>query len=267
MLSNLRLFAQTVRHAPGLSSLTPLWGLLRQPYLKLLTSLAGKNGLPVTVGSHSLRLHPIFATRNWEAVEAESYRAFAASLNPGDVVYDIGAHIGTYTLIALQKIGSQGRVIAYEPHEFTRTYFMQHLQWNGGSEQTICRTLCCGAKPGTTDFYCLPEQAEGMNGLVPVEGFNKVTVQVNTLDAEVAELGLIPSLIKIDVEGAEWDVLKGAEQTLRQYQPRLCLSLHPIALAKLGVTPETVLEWLTQRGYSYEVIARDHEIHVMAKVS
>jgi hypothetical protein len=106
-----------------------------------------------------------------------------------------------------------------------------------------------------------------MNGLVPVEGFNKVTVQVNTLDAEVAELGLIPCLIKIDVEGAEWDVLKGAEQTLRQYQPRLCLSLHPIALAKLGVTPETVLEWLTQRGYSYEVIARDHEIHVMAKAS
>ena len=265
MISNLRRVAQAVRHAPILRSLTPLWGALRVPYLRVLRKFGSSDGVAVKVGDVEMRLHPNFATQNWETVEFAAYRAFAALLCPGDIVYDVGAHIGTYTLMALKGIGAGGRVIAYEPFAFTRRYLAQHLEWNGNASRVMTRPVCCGAVPGQRTFYFAPDRAEGMNGLVPVEGFSEQMVEVTTLDREVMEIGLPPSVIKIDVEGAEWDVLRGAEAILRDHRPRLALSLHPAALAKQGASAVDVLGWLEALGYDNEIVARDHEIHVISK--
>lgn len=264
MLATIRRLAQTIRHAPGMRALNPLWNLLRSPYLKVLSTFAKKHGLLVSVGGHKMRLHPDFATQNWETVEYDSYQSFAALLRPGNVVFDVGAHIGTYTLIALQKVGDNGRIVAYEPHAFTRKYLKQHLDWNGGLERTTVRGLCCGVSEGMADFYCRPDQAEGINSLIPTEGFEKKTVPVSTIDREVEVLRMIPTLIKIDVEGAEWDVLKGATQTIAKYHPIIFLSLHPVALSKLGFSYYQVLEWLVDHGLRQKIISQDHEIHVVA---
>jgi FkbM family methyltransferase len=227
--------------------------------------LGQKRGIEVAIAGCKMRLHPAFCTQNWEKVEAESYGLFAAAVRPGAVVFDIGAHIGTYTLVAAKKTGPTGRIVAYEPHDYTREHLQRHLRWNGADAQTTVRDVCCGASEGSADFYNIPGQAEGMNGLVPVHGFQKRAVKVVPLDKEVADLVFVPDIIKIDVEGAEWDVLKGAEKTLERNHPILFLSLHPHALAIRGESPEVILDWLEQRGYSQEVIARDHEIHVVAR--
>lgn len=267
MIAGVRRVAQAVRHAPLLRSLTPLWSVLRGPYLGLLKRLGSAKGVPVHVGGTPMRLHPDFATQNWETVEYASYRAFAEMLRPGDIVFDVGAHIGTYTLIALDRIGASGRVVAYEPNDLTSAYLKQHLEWRGGAERTNVRELCCGQSPGTATFYFMPGRAEGMNGLVPVDGFSERQVALTTLDREVAALGLTPSVIKIDVEGAEWEVLKGAEHVLADFHPRLSLSLHPAALAKRDASPEDVLLWLKERGYETTIIGQDHEIHVVARAA
>lgn len=266
-LSRIRRVAQAVRHAPVLDSLTPVWRALRGPYLWVLKMLGSARGIPVRVGGTPMRLHPDFATQNWETVEYASYRAFAEMLRPGDVVFDVGAHIGTYTLIALDRIGALGRVVAYEPNELTSAYLKQHLEWNGGVERTIVRELCCGQSPGSATFYFMPGRAEGMNGLVPVDGFSKRQVAITTLDQEGATLELTPTVIKIDVEGAEWEVLKGAEAVLAEFHPRLSLSLHPAALAKQDARPEEVLAWLQDHGYETTIIGQDHEIHVVARAA
>ncbi len=264
MISAFRRLAQTARHTRGLRLMNPLWNILHKPYLQILTALGSKNGIEVVVGDYPMRVHPAFATVSWETVEVKSYGAFARAVQADDVIYDVGAHIGTYTMTALLKAGFRGKVVAYEPCNLTREYLLQHLKWNGVAERAIVRDLCCGAISGTADFYCLPGRAEGMNGLVPVDGFEKVRVEVTTLDAEIARLELNPSIIKIDVEGAEWDVLKGAEQALRQYRPVLFLSFHPDALAKRDESVEAILDWLRRLGYRHEEIGRDHEIHVIA---
>ncbi len=263
-LSSLRKVAQAVRHAPVLRSATPLWSGLRRPYLWLLNRLGSKQGIRVAIGGADIRIHPDFATQNWESVEVESYGAFAAMLRAGDVVYDVGAHIGTYTLVALQRIGPDGRVIAYEPHAFTRSYLERHVEWSGGAGRILIRGVCCGASAGQAKFYSVPGRAEGMNGLVPVEGFGESIAEVVTLDQEVRSLEAIPTVIKIDVEGAEWEVLRGAEQTLRKFRPRISLSLHPEALRRQGITPEHILEWLSVLGYGHEIVSVDHEVHVIA---
>ena len=263
-LSSLRKAAQTIRHAPVLRSATPLWSALRRPYLWILNRLGSRLGIAVAIGGIEVRIHPDFATQGWESVEVESYRAFAAMLRAGDVVYDVGAHIGTYTLVALQRIGPDGRVIAYEPHAFTRSYLERHVEWNGGAGRTLIRGVCCGASAGRAKFYSVPNRAEGMNGLVPVEGFGESIIELVTLDLEVSSFEAIPNVIKIDVEGAEWEVLKGAEQTLLEFRPRIALSLHPEVLKAQGISPEHILEWLAALGYGHEIVSVDHEVHVIA---
>jgi Methyltransferase FkbM domain len=102
---------------------------------------------------------------------------------------------------------------------------------------------------------------------VPLQGTGSMAVPMRTLDSEVKQLGLIPTIIKIDVEGWELEVLKGTEDVLTRYSPKLFLSLHPEALAKLQTSIEAVQSWLEERGYCSRIIATDHEVHVVATTS
>jgi FkbM family methyltransferase len=262
--SALRKMAQRIRHAPGLKERTGAWNILRHPYGGVLSLLSGHNGLPLHIGGHIVRLNPIFANLNWETVEVESYRAFRTAVRPGDVVYDVGAHFGTYSIISVREGGSETRVVAYEPCELTRRYLMQHLKWNGAIGQVTVREVCCGAATGNASFYFRPGVPEGINGLVKTDGLAEVPVQVTTLDADVDELRLNPNIIKIDVEGAELEVLKGAERVLRTCRPRLFISLHPVPLATLGLEPSAIIDWLDTRNYRCHFIAEDQELHLMA---
>lgn len=261
--STLRRFAQRIRHHSRLRRFEQLWNLLRRPYRSTLRALAGRHGLPVNIAGCCIRLHPDFAAQNWETVEAASYTAFRDGVREGDIVFDIGAHIGTYSLIAAVRIGATGRIVAYEPFDRTRAYLRTHLEWNGASDRALLRDVCCGAAAGVADFFYGPG-AEGMNGLLPVSGFASTQVSVVTVDSEVINFGLAPTVMKIDVEGAEMDVLKGAEETLRSVRPRLFLSIHPEQLKAQGASESIILDWLAARGYACKVIARDYEVHVVA---
>ncbi len=182
-------------------------------------------------------------------------------------MFDVGAHFGTYTLIALRQGGAATRVVAYEPCAPTRRYLARHLAWNHGADRVTVRPVCCGSRIATVPFYVRPGMAEGANGLVLLPGESPEAIQVpmTTLDAEVASLGLRPAVVKIDVEGAELDVLRGAERLLSEARPVLFLSLHAGPLAALGLTPADVMAWLDARRYGCEVIATDQEIHVVAR--
>ena len=238
---------------------------MRGPYVKALRLLAGRRGIGVRVGGMSIELDPTFATQGWEGFEFESYRTFAEQVGPGDVVYDVGAHIGTYSLLALDASKPDGIVVAYEPDDTAREYLRHHLTRAGLAQRAVIRDVCCGSEQRTATFFHRAGKAEGISGLLPVEGFETKSVRVTTLDAEVSGLGLIPVIVKIDVEGAEMDVLNGAVRTLESHRPRILLSIHPEQLRKIGLDPDIVLFWLRERGYACRVLGRDHEIHVFAE--
>jgi len=261
----LRRSAQSIRHAPGLRRFSALWDGLRAPYRWALGLLAGNRGMPVTVGGYRMRLASDVVNLNWETVEVASYRAFAGEIHPGDVVFDVGAHFGTYSLIAAWRSGPAGRVIAYEPCALTREYLARHLAWNGVTDRVQVREMCCGAVRGTVPFYVHPDRPEGINGLLPEAGLVRHMVACTTLDADVDALGLVPSLIKIDVEGAELDVLAGAAGVLARHAPALLLSVHPLRLAQRGSSAEDVLAWLRAHDYTPTIIDEDQELHVLAR--
>jgi FkbM family methyltransferase len=267
LASRLRRVAQEVRHAPGLRSFTPLWNWIRPVYERVLNTLSAGRGIEVQIAQCPIRLSPRFAGAAWESVEEKSYKSFADAVHAGDVVYDVGAHIGTYTMLALQKSAPGGRVVAYEPVDLTRDFLKLHLQWNSGSDRVIVRPVCCGSQPGQASLYFREGEMNGDSGLLPVKGARSMMVPVRTLDSEVADLGLVPTIVKIDVEGWELEVLKGAEYILTRYRPLLFLSLHPEALARLHTSTGVVQAWLEERGYCSQVIATDHEIHLVATTS
>jgi FkbM family methyltransferase len=211
-----------------------------------------------------MRLAPDTVNLNWETVEVESYRVFADQIQPGDVVYDVGAHFGTYSIIAARQGGSGTRVVAYEPGDLTRRYLEKHLRWNGVERQVTVRPVCCGPTVGDASFYFRPDRPEGTNGLLPYEDCAETKVPMTTIDREVEVTGLAPALLKIDVEGAELDVLKGATAVLSASHPRILLSLHPQRLAQVGLDCDAVLQWLSARGYDCRAISEDQERHVLA---
>ena len=92
-------------------------------------------------------------------------------------------------------------------------------------------------------------------------------MRVTTLDREVEQLGLVPALIKIDVEGAELEVLEGAARVLETHRPRLLISLHPKRLAQVGADCDTVFGLLKAHRYQADVVGQDQEIHVLARPS
>ena len=263
--SKFRLVAQKVRHVPGLRACTIVWDFIRPSYRRVLNVLARNQGISVSLAGRPVKLDPRFATQSWEAIETETYRAFVSEIHSGDVVYDVGSQIGTFAILAAQCSAPDGMVVAYEPMDGSRKFLDTHLRLNETKNRVIVRGFWCGSEPGTARLYHDAGKSDGDCSLVPRADSEHSDAKVVTLDSEVRELGLIPSVIKIDVEGWEWEVLKGARRTLERHRPRLFLSLHPPVLAQLGASDHDVLKWLEELGYKWDTIACDHEVHIFAK--
>lgn len=179
--------------------------------------------------------------------EYDKRLAFERTVKENGVVFDIGAHVGFYALLASVLVGPQGKVFAFEPHPRNLRYLREHLRLNAiGNVQVIDAAV--------SDRAAMSWMQEGRHSstwrLAP-EG----AVQVRTLSLEGAvsrgELP-IPDFIKIDVEGAEMLVLSGAKSILQDVHPVLFLATHSRALH-----PQCC-ELLTSLGYRLEAIGREN---------
>jgi FkbM family methyltransferase len=151
--------------------------------------------------------------------ESSKARAFSDAVHQGDVVFDLGANAGYYTLIAARKVGPTGRVVAFEPVAENAASIRRHIDLNLlDNVEVIEAAVTDGASP-TVTF------ARGENssvGMVSTRG--ELTVPAVTIDA-VARDGRAPSIMKIDIEGAEAEALAGSKLTLGA-RPTLFLATH-----------------------------------------
>jgi len=149
---------------------------------------------------------------------AESEMSFLANfIHPGQFVCDIGANIGAHTLFFAKTVGLQGRVISFEPQRQIFQTLCANVTLNA-LNNVLTFHAGAGEAPGTTTVPLLNYDVEGNFGGVSLATEHGETVQIMALD----QLGLpTVSLIKIDVEGMELAVLKGAAQTISQHKPVL----------------------------------------------
>ncbi|MBA2378650.1 MAG: FkbM family methyltransferase [Blastocatellia bacterium] len=182
------------------------------------------------------------ATVYFNQLEPEQTAAMAAEIAPGSLVFDVGANAGYYTILASRLAGPDGRVVAFEPLERNLAYLQRHVEMNRAENVTVLASACSDVS-GTATFEIGENIAMGRLSDAAPAGAS-VTVPTVTLDEIAERLGLTPDVIKLDVEGAEMAVLKGAGGIFERAKPTVFLSTHSNELRT------ECLAWLEARGYA-----------------
>jgi FkbM family methyltransferase len=179
--------------------------------------------------------------------EPELTELFAERVRPGSVVFDLGAHIGYYTLLASRLVRGGGRVVACEPSPRNLRHLRGHVEMNRLRNVEVVAAAVCD-REGTASFS---SGGGSGTGHLAGKGEGKIRVVTTTVDRLRSSTGLSPDFLKVDVEGAELDLLRGAAATLREARPVVFLSTHGAALR------EEAIGVLAAAGYRCERIGED----------
>lgn len=153
------------------------------------------------------------------AFEWATTLALRALIRPGDVVVDAGAHIGTYSLLAARLAGPTGRVLAFEPDAGNRALLQRNAGENRASTVTIS---ACGLWSEDAELALVASPDAGNSGMPSlVRPGDGPTVRCLALDGAVDAC----DVMKVDVEGAELQLLRGAHRVLRDQQPSIVIEL------------------------------------------
>lgn len=185
--------------------------------------------------------------------EPEIVRPILSNVGEGMTAIDIGAHIGYYTLLLAKCVGPSGRVISFEPLPANFGRLRQNIEVNSLRQvQAYPQALfshCAELELSGPDNESYP----GTASLVREVGAKRMRVEAVTLDRVVNGQGLRPDFVKIDVEGAEYDVLLGAKETITGVRPKMLIELHHFdGDAHSHSVPKLLTSW----GYAIHWIQR-----------
>ena len=176
--------------------------------------------------------------------ESQKQRLVAEALRPGQIVYDVGANVGLYSLLASAAVGPDGRVFAFEPVTENVHYLERHLALNRISNCSIVRAAVC-AQDGTGKLDFSDDRSRGRLSTHGTESVR--TIRLDSFLAADRERRR-PHFVKIDVEGGEAQVLEGAVSLLKENSLIVSVATH---------TPELDAycnRLLTSLGYSVRQI-------------
>jgi FkbM family methyltransferase len=236
-------------------ALGPMWTMLGRAY-----RAAARSGLarPVAqqIGPYGpFLLQPEFAFsnfENWGAAHNSGFKACIEACRGADCVLDVGGHIGLVTLPMSSVVSSSGRVFTFEPATANLRCLRRHITDNGIENVEVVDALVGSADRDNVSFF-EEAGASGMNGLAVKHSdhqFNRTSHRQVSIDSFCAMRALAPQVIKIDVEGAETQVLQGAVEIMRRSRPRIFLSIHPAHLKLLDSSVEALLDVIESNGYT-----------------
>jgi len=146
--------------------------------------------------------------------EPETTEYMKQTIKPNDVVIDVGANVGYFTLIMAKLVGPKGVVYAFEPSRELRGILLKNIEANGYRDRVIIVPYAVADFNGTAKFFI--NRQHGQSGLQPRKGTTEIVlVPTTTLDYVLADIPNI-RLIKIDIEGSEVDALRGMQKTMRR---------------------------------------------------
>jgi FkbM family methyltransferase len=225
-----------------LGSRVRAWG--KRAYYGVLMLQTGGRGLACRLpGGEIVRALPQHRHLSWNRQE---YTAFRAAVAPGMVALDVGANVGGYSMLLGQWVGSTGRVFAFEPAPVPFAGLVRHIGLNG--LEAIVRPVAAavGDCEAQADFLVVNTGGESRLAAAGDQQSARLTVPVVTIDAFCAREQIEPDFIKIDVEGWELAVLRGARATIKRRGARLALfvEIHPSAWPLLGTSRQQFLDEL-----------------------
>ena len=183
--------------------------------------------------------------------EKETTLLFERLIKPGMVIVDVGAHVGYYSLLAARLVGPAGKVYSFEPDPDNHSLLLKNIEYNGYHNIRVANYAISNRLGSATLYNTALDSGRHsiyQHGL-PQRG--TVTVDTMPMDTFLEGEGWPRiDLVKIDVEGAELDVLKGMEQLIgRSREINLIIEFNPRLLEDAGVDPHGFLD--TPRAWSF----------------
>jgi FkbM family methyltransferase len=199
--------------------------------------------------------HRNFVRRATQGYEDASRRLFIDALEAGVTVIDGGAHIGVYALTAAARLGRDGRVFAIEADPYNYAALKVNKQRNH-LENVEAIHAALDETPGERTFYVSRGTvASSLVNKSYVTDARAIRVPATTIDATLASINLTRLVIKLDVEGAEDRVLRGAAESLVAAPScRIIFEHNPQALRDAGVPSDAVLGLLTNLGFAVSIV-------------
>ena len=178
----------------------------------------------------------------------------AKILKPNDTFVDVGANHGAFSNAASKRVGREGLVVAFEPQRRFAALVEKALAENAFSPYRVF-VAGCGSRNERLTFFIPDGSSSGRASLhecyVDQECADRVEIDVVTLDSALQDIELRGHLfIKIDVEGAEYDVLQGARKTIARHRPTLMLEINHDSMQAANTTLEDYQELLGELGYA-----------------
>ncbi|GAB4536734.1 MAG: FkbM family methyltransferase [Pleurocapsa sp.] len=202
---------------------------------------------------NSGQAHPDLALGRYELALQQTFGEY---LKPGDIFYDIGANVGFFTIIGAKLVGEAGTVYAFEPLPNNAANIRHNIQLNGFNTVTVIEKA---VSEKTAPGKLLVTENVGGNTLSgadsPPDVTGAIAVELIAIDDLISQ-GQIkpPNLIKVDVEGAELDALKGMEQTLRQYRPIVIYEIDDGKQDNFDRKQQAVADFLISLNYRIEAL-------------
>lgn len=206
---------------------------------------------------------------DWEVyfnATEKSLLQFITFCEPGFVVLDVGTNIGYTALSFAVRVGPSGKVFGFEPHSGTFRKLQANSEFNSFSQLHISQ-VALGAKPGRAGLQVISENNSGKNRITGNKEIDpNQPIEVTTVDVFCDSKSLQRvDLMKIDVEGFELEVIKGALNTLERFSPVLFIELDDENLRALGTTPAQLVEELQKAGYKVSNARTQEKITVSSE--
>lgn len=165
------------------------------------------------------------------------------------IFLDIGANVGKYSIMLGKQMGAKGRVLAFEPEPNNIKSLKKNIELNRVNNIDIIGKACSSSR-GEVNFYLSSDNTGGHS--ITAKTNNKITVQSDTLDNILKENKISRvDLAKIDVEGAEYFVLKGARMMLEKFNPKIIFE------SWVGANHNKAIALLESFGYEIKKISKN----------
>jgi FkbM family methyltransferase len=185
--------------------------------------------------------------------QVEEFNGFVNNSSQGMVLFDIGAHFGLFSLAALHYGGKQATAIAVDPSPVAVRFLKVQARLNDVADRLLIVQASVGEQAGRGSMVAVGVLANGFYVAPTVEHpeSERIETRAITLDGLANEIKLRPTHIKIDVEGSEASVLRGAKGLLtRGPAPTLFIELHNEIISRRGDSPTETLLLLRGLGYT-----------------
>jgi len=194
----------------------------------------------------------IFTLGEFEPGESAVIRAL---LRPGDFAVDVGANIGWFTLIMGAAVEPGGEVWALEPLPKAIEVLRRNLALNETLPLKVLE-VALGSTAGTLDLHLFAGLPHGHASASTLdrEDYTTHSAELRTLDDVLAEAPRLPVFVKVDVEGSELEVLRGAERTIDSERPPIwMLEVNYETSAAFGYEPQALLDSFTAGERVYRI--------------